>query len=150
MNNPELIIYHRRLPHWRLEGSTYFVTWRLHRNQILLTPEEKDLIKSVLFHFNDKRYSIYAWVIMDDHVHVLFDLKENHTIQNVVHSWKSYSANELRKKFARKAPIWQVEYFDRIIRHEAEFLEKGNYILNNPRKRWPEIEDYRWVGLGAE
>ena len=87
---------------------------------------------------------------MDDHVHVLFDPKETQIVQTIVHSWKSYSANELRKKFARKAPIWQGEYFDRIMRNEAEFLEKGNYILNNPRKQWPEIENYRWVGLGEE
>ena len=150
MHNPELTIYHRRLPHWRLEGSTYFVTWRLHHLQQPLSSEERELVKSVLLHFDVKRYSLFAWVVMDNHVHVLFSLSPDRSIKDIVHSWKSYSSNELGKRFNRQAPIWQGEYFDRIVRNEAEFLEKGNYILNNPRKRWTGIEDYPWVGLGKD
>jgi hypothetical protein len=41
--------------------------------------------------------------------------------------------------------IWQEEYFDRIVRDEKEFLDKVQYILNNPLKRWPEMEGYPWV-----
>lgn len=40
----------------------------------------------------------------------------------------------------------QDEYFDRIVRDEAELLEKAQYIINNPFKVWPEIEEYPWVG----
>jgi hypothetical protein len=31
------------------------------------------------------------------------------------------------------------------MRDDAEFLEKAQYILNNPRKRWPEVEEYPWA-----
>jgi hypothetical protein len=34
-----------------------------------------------------------------------------------------------------------------IVRDEAELLEKAQYIKNNPLKRWPEINDYAWVGF---
>ena len=26
------------------------------------------------------------------------------------------------------------------------FLEKAQYIINNPFKVWPEVEEYPWVG----
>ena len=39
-------------------------------------------------------------------------------------------------------------YFDRIIRDERELIEKASYILNNPVKRWPEMEEYEWVCVG--
>ena len=52
--------------------------------------------------------------------------------------------------FHRKGAIWQKESFDRIVRSEEEYLKKGNYILNNSFGRWPELEDYIWVGVGNQ
>ena len=51
----------------------------------------------------------------------------------------------LQRKFQRRNSVWQDEYFDRIVSDEAEFLEKVKYILNNPLKTWPDIQEYRWV-----
>ncbi len=45
--------------------------------------------------------------------------------------------------------VWQEEYFDRVVRDEAELVEKAQYILDNPRKRWPEGRDYLWVWAGG-
>ncbi|MFH0765551.1 MAG: transposase [Calditrichota bacterium] len=150
MNYSELTIYRHRLPHWRLEGNVYFVTWRLHPNQECFKPEERDIVKSSLEYFDGKRYRLFAFVVMDDHVHVLFIPLGDHRIQDLVHTWKSFTAHEAQRRFNRRGSVWQDEYFDRIVRDEAEFLEKGNYILQNPRKRWPDIEDYPWVGLGKD
>jgi REP element-mobilizing transposase RayT len=145
--SPELEFYRRRLPHLRLEQNVYFVTWRLHKNQPGLSPEERDLVFSAIKHFNGERYQLYAYVVMDDHVHVLFRPEDGFTIKKILHSWKSFTGHELVKKCKREAPVWQDEYFDRIVRSEAELYEKAAYILYNPRKRWSEIEDYKWVGL---
>jgi hypothetical protein len=68
-------------------------------------------------------------------------------LQDLVHSWKSFTAHKLRRDYGRKTPIWQEEYFDRIIRDEKEFLDKAQYIINNPLKRWPEEEEYPRVWL---
>ncbi len=148
MKNPELTIYYRRLPHWRLEGQVYFVTWRLHVTQKTLTSKERNLVRSALSHFEGERYSLFAYVVMDDHVHVLFSPLEGNELKSIIHSWKSFTGHRLCREFGRPSPVWQDESFDRIVRNEAEFLEKGNYILSNPRKRWPDMEDYPWVGLG--
>jgi putative transposase len=141
----DLVKYHRRMPHWRLAGSVYFVTWRLASSQEKLNDEECRVIMSALRYFNGSRYELYACVVMDDHVHVLVKPLESYRLQKIVHSWKSFTAHEFQEKYGRKVPIWQEEYFDRIVRDEKEFLDKAQYILNNPLKSWPEMEEYPWV-----
>jgi len=144
-NEPELVIYRRRMPHWRLAGAVYFVTWRLAKSQGELTTEERQVVMPALQHFDGSRYELYACVVMDDHVHVLVKpLGDNH-LQELVHSWKSFTAHKFGQDYGRKVPIWQEEYFDRIIRDENEFIEKAQYIINNPLKRWPEVAEYPWV-----
>jgi len=145
-----LTLYKRRMPHWRLAGSVYFVTWRLTPSQAELTASERGVTKSALEHFNERRYELYAYVVMPDHVHVLVKPLEKQRLQGLVHSWKSFTAHKFRRDYGRKAPIWQEEYFDRIVRDEKEFLDKAHYIINNPLKRWPEVEEYPWVWVKYE
>jgi putative DNA methylase len=142
-----LTIYGKNPPHWRMDGSTYFVTWRLSRSQPELRPEERSLVTKVMKRFAGMRYRLFAYVVMDDHVHVLTTPLEGLSLQGIIHSWKSYSANRLQRNFGRAGRIWQHRYFDRIIRDECELIEKASYILNNPVKRWPEIKEYEWVGV---
>jgi len=146
MKTPELTTYRRKLPHWRIEDSIYFVTWRLAKNQQGLRPAERTLVVDAIKHFDGLRYDLLAYVVMDDHVHVLACPLANHSLQQIVHSWKSFTANRLGKFQDRSAPVWQVEYFDRIVRDEDDLVQKAHYILNNPQKRWPETEEYPWVG----
>jgi putative transposase len=149
MNSPDedkLSKYRRRLPHWRLNHATYFVTWRLHPKQPVLKPAERDFVVSVLSHFDKSRDILFAYVVMDDHVHVIVEPASEIQLQTIVQSWKSFSANRLQRQHGRIGAVWQDEYFDRIIRDEAEFWEKAQYIVNNPLKRWPEVENYQWGG----
>jgi hypothetical protein len=46
------------------------------------------------------------------------------------------------KRFGR---VWQDEYFDRIVRDDKEFVQKREYIVGTPWKRWPEMPGYPWV-----
>lgn len=56
----------------------------------------------------------------------------------------------MHKNFNRIGAIWQEEYFDCIIWDDTEYAEKARYILNNPFKRWPEIEEYQRVWVKGE
>jgi len=142
----ELEIYRRRLPHWRLYGSIYFITWRLHPSQHELDPEERSAITRAIKHFDNDRYNLLAFVVMHDHVHVLVKIAERYSLTHLVHPWKSFTANHLQRQFNRQKSVWQDEYFDRIVRDEAELLEKAQYIINNPFKVWSDLEEYQWVG----
>jgi REP element-mobilizing transposase RayT len=128
-----------------LSEAIYFVTWRLYPKQLNLIPEEKEVITSALKHFDGERYELLAYVVMHNHVHVMVTPRAEHRLQDIIFSWKSFTAYFLQRKFQRKDSIWQDEYFDSIVRDEVEFLEKAQYILNNPLKGWPDIEEYKWV-----
>ncbi len=146
MRRPEVYVYRRNLPHWRLTGATYFVTWRLARGQAELSTAERSLTVSCLRHFDRERYELLAYVVMDDHVHVLVTPHGTAALEDLVHGWKSFSTHQLQRVCGRVGRVWQTEYFDRVVRDEAELWEKATYILNNPWKRWPALEEYPWVG----
>lgn len=64
------------------------------------------------------------------------------SIPTIMRSYKS--AVSLRCNFLRKepdAPVWQRNYYEHIIRNEAELNDIRAYIINNPN-RWDE-DEYR-------
>ena len=149
MDASNLTIYRRRLPHWRMPSSIYFVTWRLAPGQLPLAPAERSLVASAIKYFDGRRYDLVAYVVMDDHIHALVSPLENYELHVLVHSWKSYTSKRLVKLSGRVPPLWQREYFDRIVRDEAELTNKVQYIMGNAYVRWPDIADYPWAGWGS-
>jgi REP element-mobilizing transposase RayT len=103
-----LHIYRRYLPHWRLDGAVYFITWRLERDQPALTVIERDQLVEILRRFDGSRYDLFAYVVMDDHVHALVEPYAAFPLERLVHSWKSYST-WLLQRGSRPGRIWQRE-----------------------------------------
>ena len=141
----KLKIYRRNLPHWRADGVVYFVTWRLHKTNAPLEPDERTVVSRAIEHFHNSRYWLIAYVVMDDHVHVLVRLSDGVQLQSTIHSWKSYTANKLQKTLVRESRVWQSEYLDRIVRDASELENSISYIATNPIKRWPESQEYPWL-----
>ena len=138
-------LYRRKLPHWRQAHATYFVTWRLARGQDELGASERDLVGEAIKRFDAQRYKLLAYVVMDDHVHVLLEPLAPHELQGIIHSWKSFTARLMQRQHKRFGRVWQDEYFDRVVRDDQEFVQKFEYIIGNPWKRWPDIDEYAWV-----
>jgi REP element-mobilizing transposase RayT len=136
--------YRRKLPHWRLPGATYFVTWRIARNQPDLKAAERTTVSQAICHFDRIRYELIAWVVMNDHVHVVLAPLRAHELHSIMHSWRSYTTNDLRRQ-GRVGRVWQPEYMDRIIRDDRELHDTVEYVLNNPQARWPHVSSYPWA-----
>jgi putative transposase len=141
--------YRRRLPHYRERDAICFVTWRLSAGKEL-SPPERDLIATELLHRNGQSYELYAYVVMNDHVHVLLRILAEEPLEKIIHSWKSFTAHAIQRRHGRSGRIWQDEYFDRIVRDEKELGQKFDYIQGNPWTRWPELGEYRWVWPQSE
>lgn len=75
-----------------------------------------------------------SFVVMPNHIHVLFQISEGHHLQDIVHSWKSFTAHGINKILGRTGALWQREYWDRLIRSQRHFDWTRNYILQNPAK----------------
>ena len=90
------------------------------------------IVQDAILHFDGKRYKLHAWVIMPNHVHVLASMLPNEDMSRVVHSWKSYTATTINRLLGLTGTFWQKEYYDRLIRSDADFAMVVNYIHGNP------------------
>jgi putative transposase len=141
----------RNLPHFQEPGRVYFLTWRCRPGQGL-SPAECKIVLAALLHYNGHKWRVYTAVILPDHVHALVQPLPHpdggvFNLAEVIHSVKRFSVHQINKGRGAKGSLWQDERYDRIVRDEAEFLEKWNYIRNNPVKAGlaPYPEDYHWL-----
>jgi REP element-mobilizing transposase RayT len=112
-----------------------------------------------LLHFEGLRYNLAAWCVMPNHVHVVvqpFAGRVNTSgtpvahadLPDILHSWKSFTAKEVNKLLSRSGEFWQAEYYDHLIRDEADFNHAVKYVLDNPIKAG--LRNWKWVGLAAD
>jgi len=92
------------------------------------------IVANAIIYFDEQRYSLFAWSVMPNHVHVVMTLAKGERIDKVVHSWKSYSAKQANKVLRRVGEFWQDDYWDRSIRDERELENTIAYVVSNPAK----------------
>jgi REP element-mobilizing transposase RayT len=104
-------------------------------------------VANALRHFDEKRYRLFAWCVMPNHVHVVVRLLPGQTLEAVVHSWKSFTAKQANRILGSHGIFWQREYYDHLIRDEAEFERAIDYVGENPAKA--KLNDWKWVWVGG-
>ena len=97
--------------------------------------------------------TLHAAVVMPDHVHLLLTPFETESgasvaLGEILHSIKSFSANEVNKQERRTGPLWLDERWDRMVRTEKEFIETWEYIETNP-DRAKLGDNYKWFWSSA-
>jgi primosomal protein N' (replication factor Y) len=130
----------RNLPHFEIPGRTYHVTWRTH-NSLTLSPEARQKSLDACLFWHGKKFKGYIACVMPDHVHLIIQPlpvdaarpRTVHSLSEILHSIKSFSAKEVNKALKRTGFVWSNESYDRMIRSEADLHETWNYIWNNPR-----------------
>ena len=103
-----------------------------HGECILRRPQIAATIANSLRHFDGDRYALDSFVVMPNHVHVLVRPHESHSLSEILHSWKSFSAKEINKLRERSGAVWQDENYDRMVRDFAELERYRDYIKENP------------------
>jgi REP element-mobilizing transposase RayT len=107
------------------------------------------VIANALRHFDDQRYRLFAWCIMPNHVHVVVRILPGHTLADVIHSWKSFTAKRANTILGLEGAFWQREYYDHLVRNESELHRAIRYVAENPEKA--KLKNWRrvWV-LGQD
>jgi REP element-mobilizing transposase RayT len=123
----------RKLPHWTLSGSTYYVTFTLREGK--LTLQERDLVLRHIRFGDGKQYCLVGAVVMEDHAHVILMPNDGVSLGSITKGMKGVSARKINEERRSSGALWLAESFDRIIRNEKEFHEKLNYMLNNAPKK---------------
>lgn len=141
----------RNLPHWQQPGSVYFITWRL-KGEGFLSPKEKTIILNSLLYWDKVQWNVYAAVVMPNHVHAITQPLAvpdggAYNLSEIVRSVKTFSARTINAQREVRGTLWQDERYDRIIRDEAELLQKWQYLRNNPVEKGlaDSPEDYAWL-----
>jgi putative DNA methylase len=121
--DPISVEYRRRIAHYEDRG--YGECW-------LARPDVAHLVEDALLHFDDERYRVLAWCIMPNHVHVVVTVIDGYPLDQVIQSWKSFTAKEANRLLARSGTFWMPDYYDRYIRHENHLATAMAYVENNP------------------
>ena len=93
----------------------------------------RKIVCDALCFFDGERYRIHSYVVMPNHVHVLVEPFGENKIGEILHSWKSFTANEINKQMGSSGAVWRRESFDRIIRDEEHYQNVLRYISDNPK-----------------
>ena len=119
----------------------------------LFNPLIAELVTNALKHFNGTRYTLHAWCVMPNHVHVVVSPLSNiekfdFDLIPILHSWKSFTSHQANKLLKRSGKFWHNEYYDHMIRSNEEFGRCVEYTLQNPVKAglcsaW---QDWKWSG----
>jgi len=115
-----------------------------------------ELVLKALQHFDRRRYALAVSCVMPNHVHVVIQPFAGKTttagtsvphseLSGILHSWKSFTSKEANKLLRRSGDFWQAEYYDHLIRNEADFRHAVRYVLDNPIKAG--LRNWKWVGL---
>ncbi len=190
--------YERQLPHWRQNGATYFVTFRLadslprekqielerlrggrlgagptpHTRQareqatrllgqrldqwlddgmgscVLREPRHASMVAESLHAFDGDRYELDAYVVMPNHVHVAVRplRPDEHALEDIVGSWKKFTARRINESLHLSGELWQHESFDTIIRDEEHLCRVIQYIGRNSIKAGLAVSECpRWI-----
>jgi Rad3-related DNA helicase/REP element-mobilizing transposase RayT len=97
-----------------------------------------------LAHFADDRYQLLAWCVMPNHVHAIVRPIGGHELPGILHSWKSFTAHRIKQVESVDGPVWQSEYYDRLIRDSDELKAQIRYVLDNPRNAG--LDNWSFVG----
>ena len=113
--------YHRRftqqLEQWLDQGSG---------SCILNDPSNRKILEDVFRYDEPDRVTWQAWIIMPNHVHLLFTPKA--PLAKLMRSWKGIAARRIGK-----GSIWQRNYRDTLIRDSEHFANAVRYIRRNPK-----------------
>ena len=144
--------------------SLYFITSTIVEWLPVFTSDKyfNILIDAIMFNKKNKKLKIYAYVIIDNHFHMIASAED---LSNILSSIKSFSAkriiDELQKdkkdwllyqfKFSKLLhkkectyQVWQEGFHPQQILTENMLQQKFDYIHMNPVKRGLVAEPYHW------
>ncbi|MHB1308436.1 MAG: HsdR family type I site-specific deoxyribonuclease, partial [Limisphaerales bacterium] len=117
--------FSRQIDEWLDQGSG---------SCVLKNPANAKVVADALRHFDGERYELASFVVMPNHVHVLFRPLGEHALPEILKSWKGFTAREINKRIGKAGALWQDEYWDRLIRNERHFFKVVEYVRENPAK----------------
>ncbi len=129
----------------------FFTATILNWHHLLKEDEYKDiLINCLKFLVNVKRVEVNAFVIMSNHIHIIWKPLHHYTLTQIQTSFMTFTAKAIKKKLLEHKPnvletlkvnkydrtyqIWKREPLSIELFTEKTFMQKIQYIHQNPVK----------------
>ncbi len=113
------------------------------------------LIESLKYCQKELGLLVYGYVFMTNHIHKIVQARQGYKLSGIVQSYKSFTTKEIKKLIANDSrkyikglidtsfykkdenefQVWQEYNYPEVVATEEFFLEKLNYIHNNPVKK---------------
>lgn len=145
-----------------LNQEIYFVTFTI-KNWYYIFDRHKRwdiLLESLEYCQKFKKLKIYAWVFMLNHIHLII---QNDDVSGFVRDFKTFTSKEIKKNILATEPkvlkifegedgkyeFWQKNNMPKLIESENYFLQKKNYIKENPVRRFYVKNSQDWIYSSA-
>lgn len=90
------------------------------------------------------QYEIYAYVLMNNHIHLILFDKEN-KMSDIMHRICTSYALYFNRKYERKGHLFQDRFKSKCVNSENYLLRLQRYIHRNPQKEAiGKMEEYKW------
>ena len=127
----------------------FFTATILNWKHLLKDDKYKDIIiGSLKFLVDDKRIELNAFIVMSNHVHFIWQTLQHYSLTQIQTSFMTHTAKTIQKKLAQEKPgileaikvnkydrtyqVWKREPLSIELFSESVFLQKFDYIHENP------------------
>ncbi len=113
--------------------ATFFITKSLLPKKAVLEEPAREIIVSALgFAVRQQRIYLRAFVVMPDHWHALFALREPWILPKFIHDMMSYVGGKTSALLTKHKTSWQDGYYDTRVKTAKQFEFVAYYIEHNP------------------
>ncbi|MCO5096894.1 MAG: transposase [Rhodocyclaceae bacterium] len=115
-------------------NRAYFITAvvRGRRPVFANLPVARLLIREMRTLHDNGMVSSLAWVVMPEHLHWLFQLGDNVSLEKAVSMLKGRSSRQINRHLGHEGALWQAAFHDHALREEEDLREIARYIVVNP------------------
>jgi len=142
----------RNLRRHRLSDTpaTFFITKsRLPKKAVLDEVVREIVVSAFAFAVRQQRIYLRAFIVMPDHWHALFALREPWTLPKFMHDLMSYVGGKTTTLLTNHKTSWQDGYYDTCVKTARQFEFVARYIEQNPVAKGLVETPEEWDGSSA-
>ena len=123
-----------KLRRYNLSNHPVFVTSVTHNRASILLDNSKLFVDALNVTRSKYGFRVIAWVLLPDHYHMILEPGEN-ILSKIIGSMKLSFSSRYRKEHKLKSGrVWQLRYWDHVIRDQEDLNRHIDYIHYNPVK----------------
>jgi REP-associated tyrosine transposase len=139
-----------RLHRLRDVPATFFITKSLLPKKAVLDEAAREIVVSAFaFAVRQQRIYLRAFVVMPDHWHALFALREPWTLLKFMHHMMSYVGGKTSVLLTHHKTSWQDGYYDTRVKTSKQFQFVSYYIEQNPVVKGLAERPHEWDASSA-